>query len=142
MQKEKVGQETRGTMATETMTIEGRQRKPKDANLPPENERFIRCCSDIASYLIQEFQDTESSKPKKDLNLNSLRTWWNGKTSISSICSLPCRQQDVKEVEAFEYTSTYSNYRRRTRSLEEDDPSAADCKANPICFRNCRGCKY
>jgi elongator complex protein 3 len=79
-------------MATETMTMEGRQRKPKDANLPPENERFIRCCSDIASYLIQEFQDTESSKPKKDLNLNSLRTWWDGKTSISNICSFSRRQ--------------------------------------------------
>jgi hypothetical protein len=129
-------------MATETMTMEGRQRKPKDANLPPENERFIRCCSDIASYLIQEFQNTDSSKPKKDLNLNSLRTWWDGKTSRSSIYSLSRRQQNVKEVETFEYTSTYSNYRRRTRSLEEDDPSAADCKANSICFRNCRGCKY
>ncbi len=128
-------------MGTEIMTMEGRQRKPKDTNLPPENERFIRCCSDIASYLIQEFQDTESLKPKKDLNLNSLRTSWNSKTSISSICLLSCRQQDVKEVETFEYTSTYSNYRRRTRSLEEDDPSAADCKTNTICVRNCSGCK-
>ncbi|PMD15142.1 histone acetyltransferase ELP3 [Hyaloscypha hepaticicola] len=72
-------------MATETMTMEGRQRKPKDANLPPENERFIRCCSDIASYLIQEFQDTESSKPKKDLNLNSLRSKMSKKWRLSNI---------------------------------------------------------
>jgi elongator complex protein 3 len=72
-------------MATE-MTIQERQRKPKDANLPPENERFIRCCSDIASFLVQEHEASQDpTKPKKDINLNSLRSKMSKKHKLSNI---------------------------------------------------------
>lgn len=64
-------------MATETLTIPppSRSKQSKNTKLPPENERFMRACSDIASALIQDYeeQQTEGSSPKKDLNLNSLR---------------------------------------------------------------------
>ena len=78
-------------MATATVT-EYRSKKwtPKNVKLPPENERFMRACADIASALIQDHEaqqqpndyDTNSnnadggsgsSKAKRDLNLNSLR---------------------------------------------------------------------
>jgi len=71
-------------MATETMTLSERQ-KPKDS-LPPENERFIRCCSDIASFLVQDHESQQDpSKPKKDLNLNSLRAKFSKKHRLSNI---------------------------------------------------------
>lgn len=63
-------------MATETMTMTptGKNRPPKNLKLPPENERFMRACSDIASALIQDHEaQQDDSKPKKDINLNSLR---------------------------------------------------------------------
>jgi elongator complex protein 3 len=73
-------------MATTTMTMEGRQKKPKDANLPPENERYIRCCADIASFLVQEHEDSQDpSKPRKDVNLNSLRSKMSKKHKLSNI---------------------------------------------------------
>jgi elongator complex protein 3 len=64
-------------MATTTMT-ETRQPKnrhiPKNVKLPPENERYMRACADIASALIQDYEaQADGSKPKKDLNLNALR---------------------------------------------------------------------
>lgn len=47
---------------------------PKGVKLPPENERYMRACADIASALIQDYEaQADGSKPKKDLNLNSLR---------------------------------------------------------------------
>jgi len=68
------------------MTIEERQRKSKDSNLPPENERFIRACSDIASFLVQEHESQQDpSKPKKDVNLNSLRSKMSKKHRLSNI---------------------------------------------------------
>jgi elongator complex protein 3 len=61
-------------MATETITLSERRRKPKDLDLPPENERFLRACSDVASALVQEHEALQDpTKPKKDINLNSLR---------------------------------------------------------------------
>ena len=76
-----------GKMATETVTKTDRQRnKPKNENLPPENERYLRACSDIASALVQEheaLQDPE--KPKKNLNLNSLRARLSKKHKLSNI---------------------------------------------------------
>ena len=74
-------------MATEVMTAEERHFKPrKDANLPPENERHLRCCSDIASFLIQEHEASQDpSKPKKDVNLNSLRSKMSKKHRLSNI---------------------------------------------------------
>ena len=45
----------------------------KKEKLPPENERYMRACSDIASALIQDYEAQQSEiGPKKDLNLNTL----------------------------------------------------------------------
>lgn len=63
-------------MATTTMSIPAptKVKLPKNLKLPPENERFMRACSDIASALIQDHEALQdSSMPKKDINLNSLR---------------------------------------------------------------------
>lgn len=63
-------------MATETLTspVATKVKLPKGHNLPPENERFMRACSDIASALIQDYESQQDDGvPKKDLNLNSLR---------------------------------------------------------------------
>jgi elongator complex protein 3 len=63
------------TMATMTVTeTQHKRRLPKNVKLPPENERYMRACADIASALIQDYESqADGSKPKKDLNLNSLR---------------------------------------------------------------------
>jgi hypothetical protein len=74
-------------MATETMTMlmPEKRRLPKDANLPPENERYLRACSDIASALIQEHEaQQDPSKPKKDINLNSLRSKMSKKHRLNN----------------------------------------------------------
>lgn len=64
-------------MATMTMTATATQPKrrlPKNVKLPPENERYMRACADIASALIQDYEaSVDGSKPKKDINLNALR---------------------------------------------------------------------
>jgi elongator complex protein 3 len=62
-------------MATMTMTeTQQKRRLPKNVKLPPENERYMRACADIASALIQDYESqADGSKPKKDLNLNHLR---------------------------------------------------------------------
>lgn len=40
----------------------------------PENERYLRACSDIANALIQEYEwAKDPTKPKRDINLNKLR---------------------------------------------------------------------
>ncbi|KAI9784964.1 MAG: Elongator subunit [Geoglossum umbratile] len=64
-------------MATQVVAAPplSQKRHKKGLNLPPENERFLRACSDIASALIQDHEaQNDSSKPKKDINLNTLRT--------------------------------------------------------------------
>jgi elongator complex protein 3 len=59
-------------MATATMT-QTRTTKSKDKQLP-ENIRFMQACSDIANALVQDYEaQYDDSKPKKDINLNSLR---------------------------------------------------------------------
>ena len=66
-------------MATQTLTFRGEGGKVhakvgNKAQLPPESVRWQNCCQDIANTLIQEYDAThDDSKPKKDLNLNSLR---------------------------------------------------------------------
>lgn len=62
-------------MATMTYTeMPVKRRLPKNVKLPPENERYMRACADIASALIQDYEaQADGSKPKKDLNLNQLR---------------------------------------------------------------------
>lgn len=63
-------------MATENMTMSTAMKikLPQNLKLPPENERFMHACSDIASALIQDHEaQQDDTQPKKDLNLNSLR---------------------------------------------------------------------
>src|SRR4051794_37456598 len=63
-------------MASKTVTLPARTRVKvgKNEKLAPENERYMRACADIANALIQEYEaQNDDSKPKKDVNLNSLR---------------------------------------------------------------------
>jgi elongator complex protein 3 len=61
-------------MATATMTMPPSSKSKANAKLPPENERYMRACSDIANVLIREYEaQSDPTKPKKDLNLNRLR---------------------------------------------------------------------
>lgn len=59
----------------------GVKRQNEDGSL--ENERFLRCCADIANVLIE---DHESTAPRqKDLNLNSLRAKLAKKHRLANI---------------------------------------------------------
>ena len=63
-------------MASEKVALPARTRVKvgKNEKLAPENERYMRACADIANALIQEYEaQKDDSKPKKDVNLNSLR---------------------------------------------------------------------
>lgn len=63
-------------MATETVTASAvtKVKVAKKEKLPPESERFMRACSDIANALIQDHEAQQVSEtPPKDINLNSLR---------------------------------------------------------------------
>ena len=72
-------------MATSTTTVTATIRK-KDANLPPENERFLRCCAEIASTLIEDHEAAKDpSRPHKDINLNSLRSKLAKKHKIGNV---------------------------------------------------------
>jgi len=48
----------------------------KGVVLPPENERFLRTCAEIANALIEdhEKQARNSSAVRRDLNLNAIRS--------------------------------------------------------------------
>ncbi|KAI9805134.1 MAG: Elongator subunit [Sarcosagium campestre] len=74
-------------MATQTLTIrQSTKIRPKQNNLPPESERFMRACSDISSALIQDHEaQADASKPKKDINLNSLRAQISKKYKLTTI---------------------------------------------------------
>ena len=66
------------SMATETITIAPPKVKgsSKIAKLPPENERFMRACYDIASALIHDYEkqgQENGDEPRRDVNLNTLR---------------------------------------------------------------------
>jgi elongator complex protein 3 len=73
-------------MATATATVtRTKHRLPKNIKLPPENERYMRCCADIASALIQDYEaQANGSAPKKDLNLNALRGQMSKKHYLST----------------------------------------------------------
>lgn len=59
--------------------------KPKNIRHVPESERFMAACSDIANALIQEYESQrDSTKPKKDVNLNKLRGTMSKKHSLAS----------------------------------------------------------
>ena len=56
------------------MTMPPPSKSKTNIKLPPENERDLRACSDIANVLIREYEaEKDPKKPKKDLNLNRLR---------------------------------------------------------------------
>ncbi|KAJ5238793.1 hypothetical protein N7468_003412 [Penicillium chermesinum] len=75
-------------MATMTVTMPPSSKKgmkPKNTRLAPESERFMQACSDIANALIQEYESQkDSTKPKKDINLNKLRGTIAKKHSLGS----------------------------------------------------------
>jgi elongator complex protein 3 len=73
-------------MATMTMTAPLNKKTAKKNNkLIPENERYMRACSDIANALIQEYESQrDSSAPRKDVNLNKLRGMISKKHSLAT----------------------------------------------------------
>ena len=66
-------------MATQTLTQRSESRQTTQGKVGkkqmlPEAVRWQNCCQDIANALIQEYEAShDDSKPKKDINLNSLR---------------------------------------------------------------------
>ena len=65
-------------MATQTLTLQGESRRPPKVGnkvaLPSESEKYVSCCQEIANALITEYEASHDDlKPKKDINLNSLR---------------------------------------------------------------------
>lgn len=61
-------------MATLTATATAPKPGRRKEALPPESERFLRCCADIASALIEDHEAAQDRRrAPKDLNLNSLR---------------------------------------------------------------------
>ncbi|CAK7265776.1 Elongator subunit [Sporothrix epigloea] len=75
-------------MATMTMTesVAAPSRRGKD-NLPPENERFLRCCADIAHALIEDFEESTRNprRAPRDINLNSLRSKYARKHKVNGV---------------------------------------------------------
>ena len=74
-------------MTTATMTIPPppHQKRSGKSKLPPENERFMQACSDIANTLIQDYEaQRNSTKPKKDINLNKLQKEVSKKYSLQN----------------------------------------------------------
>ena len=72
-------------MATMTMTMASPSKPKKTDKLPPENERYMRACSDIANVLIQDYESQiDPTKQKKDINLNKLRGQISRKHCLSS----------------------------------------------------------
>lgn len=64
-------------------------RKRDTTHLPPESERFLRCCADIANALIEEHEAArDSSQARKDVNLNVIRNKFAKKHRISSMPAL------------------------------------------------------
>lgn len=73
-------------MATMTVTMPSDKKvAKKNSKQVPENERYIRACSDIANALIQDYElQKDISKPKKDINLNKLRGTISRKHALPS----------------------------------------------------------
>lgn len=62
-------------MSTLTATATAPRPGRKKEALAPENERFLRCCADIASALIEDHEAArDGRRAPKDVNLNGLRT--------------------------------------------------------------------
>ena len=73
-------------MATLTVTATAPKPGRRKENLAPESERFLRCCADIASALIEDHEAARDTKrAPKDLNLNSLRNKVAKKHKLNNI---------------------------------------------------------
>lgn len=75
-------------MATMTMIAPGatKNKSSKSSKLPPENERYMRACSDIASALIQDYEAQQGEDTsRRDLNLNNLRGQMSKKHKLSNL---------------------------------------------------------
>ena len=78
-------------MSTTTITTTSaplrKNKNKKDADLPPENERFLRCCADVANALIEDYEAAAKnpSRPRGDINLNGLRSRFAKKHKIGSM---------------------------------------------------------
>lgn len=71
------------------MTMPPLAKPKKNEKLLPENERYMRACSDIANALIQEYESQmDPTKPKKDVNLNKLRATVSKKHVLTNQPSL------------------------------------------------------
>jgi len=69
-----------------TATITTTKHSKKNAELPPENQRFLRCCADIANSLIEDHEASKDpTQPKKDINLNTLRAKFAKKHKINNV---------------------------------------------------------
>jgi Histone acetyltransferase len=72
-------------MATMTVTMPSKTAKKNSKQLP-ENERYMRACSDIANALIQDWESQKDpSQPRKDINLNALRGKVSKKHSLATL---------------------------------------------------------
>ncbi len=80
-------------MPTETMTTT-RRRKPQQKNLPPERERYMQACADIAHQLIQDHENTDGGKVT---NLNALRGQISKKHKLKQIPPLTAIMAAVPE---------------------------------------------
>lgn len=73
-------------MATATVTMARKPKTNKPQNLAPENERFVRCCAEVANALIEDHEASKDPKnPPKILNLNSLRNRISSKYRLTSL---------------------------------------------------------
>ena len=112
----------------------------KNAKLVPENERYMRACSDIANALIQEYESQrDSSQPRKDINLNKLRANFARKHALASQPPLTAIIAAVPE--------HYKKYilpkliakpiRKSTARLEAVDPKLSMVDRNFLWYRRC-----
>ncbi len=73
-------------MATTVLTTTKAQARLGNMPLAPENERFLQACADIASALIRDYEaKSKGTQPKRDINLNSLRTQISKQHKLSNI---------------------------------------------------------
>jgi elongator complex protein 3 len=73
-------------MATAVLTTTKAQARFGNLSLAPENERFLQACADIASVLIRDYEaKSKGTQPKRDINLNSLRTQISKQHKLSNI---------------------------------------------------------
>jgi elongator complex protein 3 len=79
--------------ATATVSTRGKPNRKAEA-LPPERERFMQACADIAHQLIQDHEQNDGSK---SLNLNALRGQVSKKHKLSTIPSLTAIMAAIPE---------------------------------------------